>query len=221
MDGVELGNKSASPFYWHLNTTHYDEGQHILNVTAFNAASKHGGAQITLVINNGNTTVAITSPSNQSKVAGTISVVPQVVSPRVISYVSCAIDGTEVGNTSAAPFTFDLNTTARLNGDHDVTVTVMDEIGQRSHAQVRLFFDNPFDIPWGDGNHTHFNSTPQKIISLGSSFTEIIFAVGADQQLIGVDTSSNYPAEALSKNIVGCILQSYQRDNRRTSSQIA
>ena len=69
---------------------------------------------------------------------------------------------------------------------------------------MRLFFDNPFDIPWGDGDHTHFNSTPQKIISLGSSFTEIIFAVGADQQLIGVDTSSNYPAEAaLSKNIVG------------------
>ncbi len=203
MDGIELGNKSASPFYWHLNTTHYEEGQHILNITAFNAASKHVGAQITLVINNGNTTVAITSPTNQSKVSGMMAVVPQVISPRVISYVSCAIDGTEVGNTTSAPYAFDLNTTTHLNGNHDVSVMVTDEVGQRSHAEVTLFFDNPFDIAWGDGNSTHFNSTPQKIVSLGSSFTEIIFAIGADQRLIGVDTSSNYPAATLSKNIVG------------------
>ena len=36
MDGVELGNRSTSPFFWNLNTTHYFEGQHILNLIAFN-----------------------------------------------------------------------------------------------------------------------------------------------------------------------------------------
>jgi len=203
MDGVELGNKSMSPFFWNLNTTHYYEGQHTLNVTAFNVAHKHMGAQITLVINNGNTTVAITSPSNQSKATGMMEVVSQVVSPRTISYITCAIDGIEVGNVSSAPYSFDFNTTTRLNGNHNVSVSVMDEIGQKGHAQVTVFFDNPFDMPWGYGNVTHFNSTPERIISLGSSFTEIIYAIGADQQLIGVDTSSNYPVAALSKNIVG------------------
>ncbi len=203
MDGVELGNKSTSPFFWELNTTHYAEGQHILNVTAFNAAARHFGSQITLVINNGNTTVAIASPTNQSRVVGTIDVIPQVVSPRAISYVSCSIDGVELGNISALPFSFALNTTTYLNGNHNVTLAVRDEIGQKAHAQVTLFFNNPFDIPWGFDNVTHFNSTPQRIISLGSSFTEILFAIGAEQQIVGVDTSSIYPDAALSKNQTG------------------
>jgi iron complex transport system substrate-binding protein len=132
-----------------------------------------------------------------------IAVIPQVISPRAISYVSCAIDGTEVGNFSYSPYTFDLNTTTYLNGNHNVTVAVMDEIGQKGHAQVTTFFDNPFDIQWGLGNVTHFNSTPERIISLGSSFTEILYAIGADSQIVGVDTSSIYPEAALSKNQTG------------------
>ena len=203
MDGVELGNKSTSPFFWNLNTTHYSEGQHILNVTAFNVASKHSGAQITLVINNGNTTVAITTPNNQSKVTGIIEIIPQVVSPRVISYVSCAIDDVEIGNVSSAPYSFDLNTTAHLNGNHLISVSVRDEIGQNGHAQVIIFFNNPFNITDGRGKVVEFDSVPERIISLGSSFTEILFGVGAEDQVKGVDNSSTYPAAASGKVQVG------------------
>ncbi len=37
---------------------------------------------------------------------------------------------------------------------------------------------------------------PQRILSLSASATEILFAVGAGQQVIAVDSFSNYPAEA-------------------------
>jgi iron complex transport system substrate-binding protein len=203
MDGVELGNKSATPFYWHINTTHYNEGQHTLNITAFNAASKHAGTQITFVINNGNTTVAINSPNNQSKVTGTVEIVSQVVSPRAITYVACIVDGFEVGNVSSNPYSFHIDTKSYRNGNHNISVKVRDEIGQNGNAEVTVFFDNPFNTTDDRAKVIEFGSTPTRIITLGSSFTEILFAIGSDQQLIGVDNSSTYPAAASSKVQVG------------------
>jgi len=80
---------------------------------------------------------------------------------------------------------------------------VRDEIGLKGRAQVTVFFDNPFNITDGRGKVIEFNSTPERIISLGSSFTEILFGVGADPQVVGVDNSSTYPAAASSKVQVG------------------
>ncbi len=44
---------------------------------------------------------------------------------------------------------------------------------------------------------------PQKIVSLSPSTTEILYAVGAGDQLVGVTSYCNYPEEASSKNIIG------------------
>ena len=40
------------------------------------------------------------------------------------------------------------------------------------------------------------SEAPQKIISLSATHTEILFAVGAGDQVIAVDSMSNYPAES-------------------------
>jgi iron complex transport system substrate-binding protein len=42
-------------------------------------------------------------------------------------------------------------------------------------------------------------ASPTAIISLSPSATEMLFAIGADAQVIAVDDQSNYPAEALQK----------------------
>jgi iron complex transport system substrate-binding protein len=203
MDGKTLGNKSSGPFYWLINSTHYEEGQHILNISALNAAGKMAGDQVTITVNNGGTTVGILSPNNQTKVNGTITVSPQVVTPRGISFVSCIMDGIEIGNLSEAPFSFEIDTTGYLNGNHDIAVLVEDEIGMKGMAEVTPFFDNPFTIVDDRGKAVTFDSTPQRIICLGSSFTEIVYGVGADHQLIGVDNSSTFPAAASTKVQVG------------------
>ena len=46
-----------------------------------------------------------------------------------------------------------------------------------------------------------------KIVSVGGSITEIIFALGEDKRLVGRDTTSVYPAEALALPDVGYIRQ--------------
>ena len=53
------------------------------------------------------------------------------------------------------------------------------------------------------GQNVTIPKYPQRIVSLGTSFTEILFAIGADSQVVGVDKTSTYPAGALSKTNVG------------------
>jgi iron complex transport system substrate-binding protein len=54
-----------------------------------------------------------------------------------------------------------------------------------------------------DGREVVFTEIPQKIVSLSPSNTEVIFALGLEDRLVGVTEYCNYPLEALEKEIVG------------------
>jgi len=53
------------------------------------------------------------------------------------------------------------------------------------------------------GRLVAINGTPQRIISLAPSNTEILFALGLQEEVIGVTDWCNYPPEALEKEKVG------------------
>jgi len=53
------------------------------------------------------------------------------------------------------------------------------------------------------GQNVTFETHPQRIVSLGASFTEVLFTIGADDQVVGVDKYSDYPPAALNKTNVG------------------
>ncbi len=53
------------------------------------------------------------------------------------------------------------------------------------------------------GREVVIESVPQRIISLSPSNTEVVFALGLGDRLIGVTEYCNYPAEALEKEIIG------------------
>jgi iron complex transport system substrate-binding protein len=44
---------------------------------------------------------------------------------------------------------------------------------------------------------------PQHILSLGTAFTECLYAIGAQDQIAAVDSTSKYPTEALNKTNIG------------------
>jgi len=48
-----------------------------------------------------------------------------------------------------------------------------------------------------------FNETPKRIVAYGPSITEIIYSLGLEEKLVGVDSLSNYPEAAKSKQQVG------------------
>jgi len=53
------------------------------------------------------------------------------------------------------------------------------------------------------GRTVTFNGTPQRIISIAPANTEILFALGLGDRIIGDTTYCNYPAEAVNKTKVG------------------
>ena len=69
-----------------------------------------------------------------------------------------------------------------------------------------------------DGPHRRLNrtvklqGTPQRIVSLAPSNTEILFAVGAGKQVVGRDSFSDYPAEAKSVQDIGGSMGKYDTE---------
>jgi iron complex transport system substrate-binding protein len=56
----------------------------------------------------------------------------------------------------------------------------------------------PLTVPQAQGDLT-FESAPERIISLSPTATEMLWAIGAEDQVVAIDNMSNYPAEALEK----------------------
>ena len=55
----------------------------------------------------------------------------------------------------------------------------------------------------GEGREVKVPNSPQRVISLTPANTEILFALGCGDKVIGVDSMSDYPAEALTIERVG------------------
>jgi iron complex transport system substrate-binding protein len=55
----------------------------------------------------------------------------------------------------------------------------------------------------GAGRTVNITKTPQRIVSIAASTTEILYALGCGDKIVGRDRYSNYPPEALEKPEVG------------------
>lgn len=63
--------------------------------------------------------------------------------------------------------------------------------------------DYPMEIEDGFGNKETIEEEPMKIVSLAPHNTEILFALGLGDKVIGVTTYCDYPEEATTKEIIG------------------
>lgn len=54
----------------------------------------------------------------------------------------------------------------------------------------------PVEIPRSDGKALRLEAAPTRIVSLSPATTEIIYALGAEAALVGVDTGSDFPTAA-------------------------
>ena len=56
-------------------------------------------------------------------------------------------------------------------------------------------------------NNIKLNQKPERIISLAPSITEMLFAIGLNEEIVGVTKSANYPQAALKKEKIGTITE--------------
>ncbi|HJT21379.1 MAG TPA: helical backbone metal receptor, partial [Nitrospira sp.] len=65
-----------------------------------------------------------------------------------------------------------------------------------ANIAVRTFVDDA-------GRKLYIAKPPARVVSLAPSITEMLFALGLDEQIVGVTEFCNYPAAALSKPKIG------------------
>lgn len=86
--------------------------------------------------------VIITSPTTGSEVIGTIAVDANIPSDLPIAYASLRIDGTEIGNKSVAPYSWNIDTQAYADGNHVINITAVDTAGHAGYKQVTITVNN-------------------------------------------------------------------------------
>ena len=69
----------------------------------------------------------------------------------------------------------------------------------------------PRDVPDGRGVAVHLPAAPQRIVSLSPSATEMLFAVGAGDHVVGDTTYCNYPPAAAAIAKIGDSVPSYEK----------
>lgn len=75
-----------------------------------------------------------------------------------------------------------------------------EEVLEEEEEEVVSF---PVEVSDGLGNMVSIEEEPEKIVSLNPSSTEMIFALGLGDKVVGVSSNCNYPEEATTKEIVG------------------
>lgn len=83
------------------------------------------------------------------------------------------------------------------------------EIAQPTLTATELPTPEALEVTDGLGRVVTLTGTPQRIVSLAPSATEILYAVGAGAQMVGRDSFSNYPEEAKGLTDVGGSMGNY------------
>lgn len=97
------------------------------------------------------------------------------------------------------------NTDKGDNGDKDPVVDDADKLEDNEEGEDDPVetSDFPKIIKDGFDNEVTLEEKPEKIVSLAPNNTEILFALGLDDRVVGVSTADNYPEEAGEKEKVG------------------
>jgi len=69
--------------------------------------------------------------------------------------------------------------------------------GSPPEEEVPLYF--PLTVERADGKELTFERPARRIVSLSPGHTEVLFAIGAGDQVVAVDTESDFPEEAAAK----------------------
>lgn len=86
--------------------------------------------------------VIITSPLAGQIVKGTVTVNANIPSSLPVAYASIKFDGVEIGNKTAAPYSWQIDTRTYNDGDHVINVTAVDSSGNAGYKEITMTIDN-------------------------------------------------------------------------------
>ena len=132
VDGAAIGVEDTSaPYSVAWNTTTAANGSHSLTAVARDAVGNTTTSSgVTVTVDNGAPTVAVTAPSGGATVAGTTTVTASASDNVGVAGVRFLVDGTAIGaEDTAAPYSVAWDTTTAANGSHTLTAVARDAVG--------------------------------------------------------------------------------------------
>jgi len=93
-------------------------------------------------INTAAPTVIISAPSNGTTLSGVVPLEVTLISAASIQYVSVRLNGAEIANKSAGPFTWSLESTVFKDGVYVLNVTARDVNGHLGYQQITVTISN-------------------------------------------------------------------------------
>lgn len=150
VNGVLLGTDSTSPFGITWDTTKVSNGDYSIEAKAYDSAGNIGksGSILVKVSNTSTTedttkpTVSITSPSNASKVKGTLTVKVDAKDNVGVTKVELYLNAALYATKTSSPFDFGVNTTVYRNGDLKIKAIAYDAAGNNAYHQIKVKVNN-------------------------------------------------------------------------------
>jgi sulfur relay (sulfurtransferase) DsrF/TusC family protein len=203
-DGVLLTATNVAPYSYNWNTATVANGTHSLTAKAYDASTNVGQSSIVAVtVSNSSldttaSTVSITAPANNATVRGTVSVIASATDNIGVVKVEFYVNGVLKKTDTAAPYTFNWNTTTLVDGSYTLLAKAYDaanNIGQSSNVTVTL--NNPdTTAPTISITAPANNATVRGTVSVIASATDYIGVVKVEFYVNGVlkktDTATPY-----------------------------
>ncbi|MGG9972604.1 Ig-like domain-containing protein [Ferruginibacter sp. SUN002] len=138
-------------------------------------------------------TVSITSPTAGAIVSGTVAIKVNASDNVGVTSVSVSIDGTVLGTSTVAPYSFNWNTTGVASGTHTIAATAKDAAGNTKATSVQVGINA---VPTGD------LTAPS--VSITSPSNGASFSIGASTN-VTASASDNVGVSSVSFSVDGVV----------------
>jgi sulfur relay (sulfurtransferase) DsrF/TusC family protein len=144
LNGSLKASDTAAPYGYSWNTSTTANGSHTLLVRAYDAAGNMGTTSVGVIVSNDTTApaIAITSPSDGSRVGGTVTVSAKASDAVGVSRVLFFLDGVLKAADTTSPYSYSWNSKTSGNGRHTLLVRAYDAAGNSRQATARVNVKN-------------------------------------------------------------------------------
>ncbi len=141
IDGTEVGTATASPYSYSWDTTSYSDGNHTVEVVAYNGAGLTSSTSKTYYVDNTPPSVSITAPTG-TYINGNVTIQISASDNVKLVKVELYIDGTLIKTFTSSPCTYTWDTTSYSDGNHTVKAVAYDEVNLTASASKTYTVDN-------------------------------------------------------------------------------
>lgn len=148
IDGVLKSTDTSEPFSYPLDTSQYLNGQHTIEVKAFNAKGQETTTSYTITVENDTSPViSIISLAGNPTLSGVVEITADASDDKGIAKVEFSIDGILAATDANAPYAYTWNTVSSANGAHTVEAKAYDSVNQTKSIQYSVTVSNVVDNP--------------------------------------------------------------------------